>query len=239
MREIINLLDELSKPYVKQIYSTCIILGIIETVIGYFVMSYFGSISIKSSYALSILFIIGILAIMNVHRIRIKQIIKHGGMTRIRLLPIANKTFMCSELLFIGSSVIAMLSVQYIVAILLFYLTDASAQFTQNPMFLYVITNAFLKFLTPITIGNLLYILMGIAVLTFAITIFVVSLESSSDKISSSFILLGCIALILLVELNLGVVSFEGYLRLGYLMLLATILFVQVCRLFHIRKRGC
>lgn len=80
---------------------------------------------------------------------------------------------------------------------------------------------------------------MGVAVLTFAITVFVISLESISDKISSSLILLGCIALILMVELNLGVVSFEGYLRLGYLMLLASILFIQVYRLFHIRKQGC
>lgn len=162
----------------------------------------------------------GFFAMIYLHRKRIKELKVHGVVSRILLLPLKRSTIYFSEFLFILSTVVLLVVVQYLVWPIAFWIHQSRLLDINHQFFFYTIGSYMMRILAPFG-WRMLVVVMVLFLLSVVLT-FVISdsllgksrvkepvlKETSTDKAGNQTMIF------ILVSILLFVCGIGGYVRL-------------------------
>ena len=162
MKEIFVFMEQSSLPYIKKIlavYSLLFLLAILAASLGFS--------TIYPPYP-ALLFMASCILLFNVHHKRFKHFASKGGLTRISLLPVRTTSFLFSELLLLFASFLGLFVVQTLASVISFFIIEGTQPYATSSFLLYILATPFLHFIFPMTLTNIVFVLLFSAVLASA-----------------------------------------------------------------------
>ena len=162
MKEIFVFMEQTSRPYIKKIiivYGLLFVLHILAAPLGFS--------TIYPPYP-ALLFMAACLILFGVHKKRFKNFAAKGGFTRITLLPVRPTSFLFSELLLLFTSFLGIFVVQILASVFTYFIIEGSLPYASGSFLLYVLATPFLHFIFPMTLTNIMFVILFSSILASA-----------------------------------------------------------------------
>ena len=197
MKEIRLFIENTSAPYIKHILILYFFILIFQPLLVLMNINVMNTNVEFPNPLMMIILYLGFLVLFILHHKRYKTFMNKGGLTRIRLLPIAKTSFLYSELLFQFISYLGLFCANIIAWTLLYFLLRNQQPFQEHSYLFFMLSNTTSATYLPMTWNTLLFDLLTLINLT-CISVFLL-LGKDSDKYErNSLLYISMLALIFL-----------------------------------------
>lgn len=239
MEDILLLMEQTCKPYIKKFVLFFVLLFLAE--LGWSTFCINPDMNIFMNLQFTLFFVVSFLMLIYLHLKRYKKLIKGGGFTRIQLLPLKKTTFLHSELLFILSTIATVISIQYLVWFMILYMNLDAIKYAANGFMITTFMNSNISWI-PYTISEVISFLLILIFFTYFVvsTCFVlVDVEKRIAFIGSIILLLMSVPFIIhIIMTSIGSESPYTFESLGLLCLvLIPIMHHHLLRTLLVKRR--